>query len=84
MTPTCPPGPTALRLARRGLVAVLGVTVLAAGAALVLLPGPALVVVPLGLAILAAEYRWARRLLSRLNDGAARALRRPNPTRNET
>lgn len=33
------------------------------GIALVLLPGPAFVVIPLGLAILAAEFAWARRLL---------------------
>ncbi len=49
-----------------------GFAVLACGVALVFLPGPAIVVVPLGLAILATEFRWARRLL----EPARRLLRR--------
>lgn len=48
---------------KRILVMVVGVTVLAIGLALVVLPGPAFVVIPLGLAILAVEFAWARRLL---------------------
>lgn len=44
---------------KRIAVVVAGGTVLA----LIVLPGPALVVIPLGLAILAAEFAWARRLL---------------------
>ena len=36
-----------------------------------------------GLAILATEFLWARRLLGRLRDGAKRVLRRPN-TEKET
>ena len=43
------------------MVAVIGVTVLAVGVALIVLPGPAVVVVPLGLAILATEFHWAKR-----------------------
>ncbi len=48
---------------RRIVVAVLGGTVLAIGIALIVLPGPAFLVIPLGLAILAAEFAWARRML---------------------
>jgi len=48
---------------KRILVAVVGGTVLAFGIALIVLPGPAFVVIPLGLAILAAEFAWARRWL---------------------
>jgi tellurite resistance protein TerC len=33
------------------------------GVALLVLPGPAFVVIPVGLAILATEYAWARRWL---------------------
>ena len=46
-------------------MAVIGSTVILFGLALVVLPGPALVVVPLGLAILATEFAWARRLIRR-------------------
>lgn len=50
---------------RRAVVAVIGFTVLLIGLAMVILPGPAIVVIPLGLAILATEFVWARRLLER-------------------
>jgi len=54
------------RWARRISVAVVGGTVLAIGLALIVLPGPALVVIPLGLAILGAEFAWARRWLRKV------------------
>jgi uncharacterized protein (TIGR02611 family) len=47
---------------KRVAVAVIGFTVLLIGVAMVVLPGPAIVVIPLGLAILATEFVWARRL----------------------
>lgn len=48
---------------RKLIVAVIGTTILLFGFALVVLPGPAVVVIPLGLAILATEFAWARRLI---------------------
>jgi len=42
--------------------------VLLAGIAMIVLPGPAILVIPLGLAILATEFIWARKLLKRLKD----------------
>jgi hypothetical protein len=51
------------RLARKIVVAVVGFSVLGLGIALIVLPGPAVVVIPLGLAILGKEFLWARRLL---------------------
>ena len=50
---------------RRSVVAVIGFTVLLIGLAMVVLPGPAVIVIPLGLAILATEFVWARRLLEK-------------------
>jgi len=50
-------------MARRVVVAVFGFSVLAFGVALIVLPGPAILVIPLGLAILATEFLWARKLL---------------------
>ena len=55
-----------MRHLRRVIVAVIGVTVLAIGVAMIILPGPAMVVIPLGLGILAIEFAWARRMLERL------------------
>ena len=65
-----------LRFARKVAVAVIGTTVLAFGIALIVLPGPAFVVIPLGLAILATEFLWARRLLRRVKQGATRVFQR--------
>jgi hypothetical protein len=62
------------RMARKVVVAVLGCTVLALGIALIVLPGPAVVVIPLGLTILGSEFLWARRLLRRVKQDANRLL----------
>jgi len=56
------------RLARQVAVAVIGGTVLLVGLIMFVTPGPALLVVPLGLAILALEFAWARNWLQRLKD----------------
>ena len=48
---------------RRVIVAVIGGTLLLVGVAMIVLPGPAIVVVPLGLAVLSTEFVWARRWL---------------------
>ena len=55
---------------RRGLLyraafVIAGLVVLAAGIAMLALPGPAFVVIPVGLAILSLEFRWAERLLEK-------------------
>jgi hypothetical protein len=57
-----------LKQIRRLIVAVVGFTVLLIGAAMVVLPGPATLVIPLGLAILATEFMWARNLLHRMKE----------------
>ena len=54
-----------IKIVRRIIVTVIGATVLLIGIALLVLPGPAFIVIPVGLAILATEYAWARRWLKR-------------------
>jgi tellurite resistance protein TerC len=68
---------SALRHARRLIVLVVGITVVAIGAAMIVLPGPAVVVIPVGLAILATEFVWARHLLDNLKDRGRRLLGKP-------
>lgn len=53
------------RMAKRVVVAVVGMTVLLVGVAMIVLPGPAFIVIPLGLGVLATEFVWAKRLLRR-------------------
>lgn len=54
--------------AKRLIVIVFGFTILAAGIAMIVLPGPAVVVIPIGLAMLATEFIWARKLLDRVKE----------------
>ena len=54
------------RQAKRLVRVVVGFTLLIVGAALLVLPGPGWVTIFLGLAMLGAEFTWARRLLDRL------------------
>ncbi len=47
----------------RILFLIAGAIVMLGGLALLVLPGPALVVIPIGLAMLAMEFAWAERML---------------------
>jgi len=55
-----------LRQARRAIIAVVGFTVVALGAVMIVMPGPGWLVIFIGLSVLAVEFVWARRLLRRL------------------
>lgn len=57
-----------LQQAKRLVIAVTGFTVLVVGIAMIVLPGPAIIVIPVGLGILATEFIWARRLLQALRN----------------
>jgi tellurite resistance protein TerC len=57
--------------ARRVAIILVGASVLLIGVAMLVLPGPAMIVIPLGLAILGIEFAWARRILKRLKQKAA-------------
>ena len=61
---------------RRFFIALIGGTVVLIGIAMIVLPGPAVVVIPLGLAILATEFLWARRALRRCKGAAAKVRRK--------
>jgi UPF0716 family protein affecting phage T7 exclusion len=65
---------------------VIGGTVLLIGIALLVLPGPAFIVIPIGLAILATEYAWARHWLRKARQMASgvisgRSATNQNPPR---
>ena len=60
-----------IKIVRRIIVTVIGATVLLIGIALLVLPGPAFIVIPIGLAILATEYAWARRWLRKVRQMAS-------------
>jgi hypothetical protein len=65
---------------RKLIIAILGGTVLLIGVALIVLPGPAFIVIPIGLAILGTEFAWAQRAVTRARAMVARARgRQPQP-----
>ena len=68
-----------LRVAKRIVVAVIGGTVTLIGIALIVLPGPAFVVIPIGLSILATQFVWARRFLRKARQITARLTSHPPP-----
>jgi hypothetical protein len=67
-----------LRRARKIAVTIVGGTVILFGIALLVLPGPAVVVIPVGLAILATEYAWARRWLRIIRESAEKGADKLN------
>jgi uncharacterized protein len=53
-----------IQQAKKLVIAVIGFTILIVGIAMIVLPGPAVIVIPVGLGILATEFVWAKRLLN--------------------
>ena len=58
--------PKSMESAKRLVRVVVGLTLLLVGLLLLVLPGPAFIVIPIALAILAGEFVWARVLLARV------------------
>jgi tellurite resistance protein TerC len=61
---------------KKVIVALVGGTVLLVGIALLVLPGPGLPIVAVGIGILASEFLWARRALKNAKGAVAKARRR--------
>jgi hypothetical protein len=64
------------RQLRRVVVAWVGGLLIAAGLALLVLPGPGLLLIAAGMAVLATEFAWAERRLGAVRERAERARRR--------
>jgi len=57
-----------LKQLKKIVVGIIGFTVLLIGIVMIVLPGPSLLVIPAGLAILGTEFMWARNLLKKLKN----------------
>jgi tellurite resistance protein TerC len=57
------------KVAKRIVVTVVGLSILVIGIVMIIAPGPALILIPVGLAILGLEFAWARHWLKRLRQG---------------
>jgi Putative transmembrane protein (PGPGW). len=68
--------------ARRIAITIVGFSVLAIGVAMIVLPGPAIVVIPVGLGILGLEFAWARIWLKKIKERGTvivQSMRRKRP-----
>ena len=54
------------RYARRIVISIVGGCMVLVGIAMIVLPGPAFIVIPAGLGVLALEFAWARLWLKRI------------------
>lgn len=68
-----------LKQTRKLIVSIIGFTVLIIGLVLIVLPGPAFIVLPLGLAILASEFAWARLMLRKIRKKLRRSTQPDEP-----
>lgn len=50
------------------LVSIIGGIILIVGIVMIIVPGPAYLIIPAGLGILGTEYMWAKRLHQKLKD----------------
>ena len=57
-----------LKQLKRVVIGIIGTSILIIGIAMIVLPGPAFIVIPVGLSILATEFVWAKKLVERFKD----------------
>jgi tellurite resistance protein TerC len=62
------------KAAKRIVIAIVGATVVLLGIVMIVTPGPALVVIPVGLAILSIEFAWARHWLRKMRETISNGL----------
>jgi uncharacterized protein (TIGR02611 family) len=63
------------RMAKRISIGIVGGSVLVVGVCMIVLPGPAFVVIPVGLGILGIEFAWARSWLKKAKAKAEEVAR---------
>jgi uncharacterized protein (TIGR02611 family) len=69
---------------KKSAVTILGAALLAVGLAMMVLPGPGILVIVAGLAVLATEYVWARKLLDKAKTQAEKAQEAAVASRSRT
>ncbi len=57
-----------IKQVKKVIIGIVGVTIIIVGVAMLVLPGPAFIVIPIGLSILATEFVWAKKLLNKIKE----------------
>lgn len=65
-----------LKKVKKLIVTIIGFTILLIGLVTIFTPGPAIIIIPVGLAVLATEFVWAERLLNKFKEKFARMRKR--------
>jgi len=60
---------------RKIVILLLGISVLLIGILMLVLPGPAFIVIPAGLAILATEFVWAKNVLQKVKEKVSQSIK---------
>lgn len=68
---------------RKAIVLVLGGLFVVVGLAMLILPGPAFIFIPLGLAILATEFPWAKNWLAKIREWIRARLKKTDDGKSE-
>ena len=53
---------------RKLVIFLIGISIVLIGCVLFFTPGPAIIVIPVGLAVLATEFIWAKKLLKKFKE----------------
>mgnify|MGYP006098988569 FL=1 len=56
---------------RKLVIFLIGISIVLIGCVLFFTPGPAIIVIPVGLAVLATEFIWAKKLLKKFKETAS-------------
>ena len=59
---------------KRFLFTLIGFTILMIGIVMIVFPGPAFIIIPLGLAILGTEYVWANKMFEKMKRGVKKTF----------
>ncbi|MFA7421720.1 MAG: PGPGW domain-containing protein [Melioribacteraceae bacterium] len=57
-----------LKQLKKIIIGIIGGTIVLIGLVMIVLPGPAFIVIPLGLSILATEFIWAKKMIDKFKE----------------
>lgn len=67
-----------LKQLKRWIIGLIGTTILIIGIVMIVFPGPAFIVIPIGLSILATEFIWARKVMEKFKEKFSELTKKKN------
>jgi uncharacterized protein (TIGR02611 family) len=69
-----------LKQLKKIIIGIIGGTIVLIGLVMIVLPGPAFIVIPLGLSILATEFIWAKKMIDKFKEQFERLKKKNSKT----